>query len=142
MAEKRRKLKVESRKSTFFFLFEQFREDGKEGDYSKDDPTCRIDEVGGLDEHECCRSDESDDCKPQHSECLFEIRISLKTLAEPGIGSANTEHDDEARQNDGCSSENTSPYSGSGITHIRSAVDANRSGSDLANSNDIHEFLL
>ena len=110
---------------------------------SEENPAIRINKVGRLDEHQCCRSDKTDDRKTQHAKRLREIGIVLKMRAQPEIGTADSQHDDEARQDDGEGGEQTAPYrAGSRISNVGGAVDADGSRRDLAHGNDVHKLLL
>ena len=96
------------------------RKNREECHCSKQNPAIRIDKIGRFDKHQCRRGDETDDRKTQHAECLREIGIILKMGAEPEVGAADSQHDNQARQDDGESGEQTAPDGAcSSITDVR-----------------------
>lgn len=125
------------------FLPDEIRQDGEESDDCENNPTGGIDEICRSDEQQRGRSHQSDDRETKHPERILEIGIALKTPAEPEIGPAYGEHDNQARQDNGGGGENTSPYrSGSRISDIGGAIDADGAGRDLTHGNDIDKLLL
>jgi hypothetical protein len=66
----------------------------------------------------------------------------MKTPVEPEIRPANRQHNNQTRQDDSGCSQDTSPESSGGITDVCSTVDTDRTGRNLADSNNIDELLL
>ena len=76
-----------------------------------------------------------------HGAC--EIDIVLKSGTYDKINLANTEHDNQTRDDNGGSGQQAAPYIAcSCIAYICGTVDADRTGSYLADGQDIHELLL
>ena len=118
------------------------RQNGAECHEGENNPTVRVDEGGWFDEDECRGGDEPEDRETQHPQGLLVIRIAFESRAEPEIGFAYTEHDNQAGKNNGCGCQNAAPKTGGCVTDIGRTVDAYRSRCDLANSHNINEFLL
>ena len=135
-------MKIERGKTTFFFLFYEIRQTGKEGYHCEDDPAGGVDEGGRLNEQQRSGGDESEHGETQHAKRLREIGTVSKAFVHPEIGATNAEHDDEAGQNNGCRGQHASPDTCGGVTDISGAVDADRSRRDLTDGHYIDEFLL